>query len=371
MSDLHIVAGYGQMEDYYDSDYVPHDLLIRCHALQLELQRRREQQLSMLSKANGLAVTYEDPAATLVSPQVTVSGKNPNSCADQHQALACGVRSPHGVVQRSSGVLSKCTSGGDRGGVCGSANSRIPQPSVELEKIYAARQRSYSSALSAGVPSDDPVLVAPSGGCTASLLSLASSGTAAAAALATSQPVVLSSSPRRCHRRLERQWRRLPHNAYISMLAQSDPYGAATEAHRQEKFLSESKRLGKPFVPSGGSGLDTPTRFMLGDCVKALYRSIAPDWLEANLVVVSTAEDLVALYFSLAKLSKEQVTELLQYMNACLKYNVAIREFHLSKVDEGWDVLTNDAHVLYTLRPPWVKKRVFLPDTVSPPHAHV
>lgn len=88
-------------------------------------------------------------------------------------------------------------------------------------------------------------------------------------------------------------------------------------------------------------------------------------------MVVSTAEDLIAVYFSLEKLEKSQVTALLQYMNACLLHNAAIREFHLTKVPEGWDVLTDDGYVLYTFRPPWVKKRVFLPDTVNPLHAHL
>jgi hypothetical protein len=155
-------------------------------------------------------------------------------------------------------------------------------------------------------------------------------------------------------------------------LMQRDLYDSAAEARRQERFFSESRRLGKPFVPSGSnSGLDMPTRFMLGDCVKMLYRSIIPDWRVASPMVVSTAEDLIAVYFSLEKLQKAQVTALLRYMNTCLLHNAAIREFHLTKVPEGWDVLTDDGYVLYTFRPPWVKKRVFLPDTVNPSHAHL
>lgn len=150
----------------------------------------------------------------------------------------------------------------------------------------------------------------------------------------------------------------------------SDPYDCAREAERQERFIDESKRLGRPFVPGGRGGLEKPTRLLLGDCVRSLYRSVSADWPEAEVLVVTTAEDLIAIYFSLHNLKKKQAALVLRYMNRALKCNPSIHQFSLAKVPEGWDILTNDGNLLYTLRPPWVKKRLFLPDTIRPEVAH-
>ncbi|KAG5468955.1 hypothetical protein LSCM4_02348 [Leishmania orientalis] len=354
------VVGYSKMVDYYDSDYVPYDLLARCHTLQVELRKRREQQLSALSQGSGFAVDDDDAAVAPSLAQLRAHSSSSSRCVNQHQqqVLPWSMRSPHRVMRRGSNSLGERASGVQRMSRRGSTNGNIPRRSLVLEETYAARERSRSGAFGGGTLAHDSGAYGSSARRNASSSASSSSG------------ALPDSARQGCNRQKARR-RRLPTKAKNEALTSSDPYEAAAEARRQEQFLSENKRLGKPFVPSGNSGLGVPTRFMLGDCVKMLYRSIAPDWQVATPVVVSTAEDLIAIYFSLAKLSKEQVTALLQYMNGCLKHNDAVREFNLSKVDEGWDVLTNDGHILYTLRPPWVKKRAFLPYTVTPPHAHM
>ncbi|CBZ29834.1 conserved hypothetical protein [Leishmania mexicana MHOM/GT/2001/U1103] len=368
MSAIRDVPGYATVKDYYDSEYVPHDLLTRYHALQVELQRRREQHFVTLSQASGLAVPYDDLAVTSTLPQLTASPPSKTRCPNpyQQQMSSRNQRSPHRVMQRGRSMLVKSGSGGQTASRLGSANRNVPRSSPELEEIYALRQRSHDGVLGACTLTHDSVARGSSARRTAFPSASSSVGAATAS---PPQAALPSSAPQRRSRSQKQRCRSLA-KACSEGTTPSDPYEAAAEARRQERFLSESKRLGKPFVPSGSGGLDVPTRFMLGDCVKMLYRSIAPDWRVAAPVVVSTAEDLVAVYFSLEKLSKKQVTELLQYMNACLKNNDAVREFSLSKVEEGWDVLTDDGYVLYTFRPPWVKKRVFLPDTVNPPHVH-
>ncbi|KAG5469307.1 hypothetical protein LSCM1_02522 [Leishmania martiniquensis] len=359
------------MEDYYDSDYVPHDLLARYRELQLELRRRREQQFASLSQGSGLAVDEDDLAAPPTLAQLRLNSSSPTRRANQKQKqmLRWSFRSPHKDMRRSSDSLGENASSGQRCSRRSSAHRCIPRRSSALEEMLAARERSHSSAVGGGaLTHDSGALGSPTQRAASSSASSSSGATGVAPALL--QGAWLRGAPQGLNQQKGRR-RRLPSKALPKAPAPSDLYEAAAEARRQEQFLSESKRLGKPFVPSGGSGLGVPTRFMLGDCVKMLYRSLAPDWRMATPVVVSTAEDLVAVYFPLERLSKEQVTALLLYMNGCLKYNDAVREFHLSKVDEGWDVLTDDGHVLYTFRPPWVKKRSFLPHTVTPPHAHV
>lgn len=386
MADLRSAPGYAEMEDYYDSDYVPHELLERYHAVQLELRKRTEQQFVALSQANGLAVTYDGLAATASLPHLggtsasateggtTTHHHAGHSQPQQHRSLTSNSRSPHGSLRQSIGGLAR--SGATRSRSGSNSHHRAPRPSMQLEELYAARRRSHSGVIEGG-GAVAPYLSSSSSSSESSTASAAAGeGVVVVAATAAARPNS-SSKARRTPAGKQQQQRsparsgspaRVP--AEAPPPPPSDLYDAAAELRRQEQFLSESRRLGKPFVPSGGSGLDMPTRFMLGDCVKRLYRSIAPDWRAAAPMVVSTAEDLIAVYFSLEKLSKKHVTALLEYMNASLKYNDAIREFHLTKVPEGWDVLTDDGYVLYTFRPPWVRKRAFLPDTVSPPHAH-
>lgn len=151
----------------------------------------------------------------------------------------------------------------------------------------------------------------------------------------------------------------------------ADPYDRSREVRRQEQFMSESKRLGRPFVPAV-SASGAPTRLLLGDCVRDLYKAIVRDWTDADPMVVSTAEDLLVMYFSLHEMKKNRTVALLQYMNSFAQRNEAVREFKLAKVREGWDILTADGHMMFTFRPPWVKKtKTFMPDTVSPVTAHV
>ena len=141
-----------------------------------------------------------------------------------------------------------------------------------------------------------------------------------------------------------------------------DPYDAAREKETQERFLSESKALSKPFVPPGRDKvLEKPTRVLLGDMMSSLYKVVLEDWPEAQPTVLSTSEDLIVVYFSTTSGGGVGGGRgVLTYMNNALKRNPAIQQYGLNKVVEGWNVLTDDGHVMYTLRPPWVRPRNFL-----------
>ncbi|ORC90481.1 uncharacterized protein TM35_000082790 [Trypanosoma theileri] len=156
-----------------------------------------------------------------------------------------------------------------------------------------------------------------------------------------------------------------PYTAYQLI---SDPYDRHREIERQQRFISDCKRLGRPFIPSGGRALERPTRYLLGDCVAALYRTVARDWAETDPMVISTAEDLVVVYMKRNRV--RNTGTLLRYMNASLKRSEAVRTFGLQKVPEGWDVLTDDGYIMYTFKPPWVRQRRFLPDQIVVRKAH-
>ncbi|KPI87817.1 hypothetical protein ABL78_3116 [Leptomonas seymouri] len=356
MRRLRDAPGSAEMEDYYESDYVPLQLIDRYNALQFEKRKRTMQQFIGAMQTHSLAPT-DGPAAALhlTTQPPTHTAQLTTSQGQPEQQLRSSLR----FSQRRSNTADACSS------VTSSVGPRQgPRTSLALDAIYAVRKVSRGNRDALATSSGDVLLstaLHPSPPFESPCRSRPPKAKVATTASANARPPLAHT-----HKKTKQNPAASPDGPL-----KRDLYDGATELRRQEHFLSESKRLGKPFVPSGSNGLDVPTRFMLGDCVKALYRSIVPNWRMASPTVVSTAEDLIAVYFSLEKLEKAQVTELLQYMNASLLHNAAIREFHLTKVPEGWDVLTNDGYVLYTFRPPWVKKRVFLPDTINPLHAHL
>lgn len=144
----------------------------------------------------------------------------------------------------------------------------------------------------------------------------------------------------------------------------SEPYDGEREEARQRKFLDDAKHLSKPFVPPGvEKALQRPTRTLLGDAMTALYRIIAEDWPEAQPTILSTAEDLIVVYFLVERL--KNTSGVLTYMNNALRRNEAVLQYDLRKVQEGWNVQTEDRHLMFTLRPPWVRARSFLPSETS------
>lgn len=141
----------------------------------------------------------------------------------------------------------------------------------------------------------------------------------------------------------------------------SDPYECSEEARREAAFQSQRKVLGRPFEAGGrGGGCGKPSRMLLGDCVRELYQAVTQDWLDADPVIITTAEDLIVLYFRLTKRRHRDV--LRRYMDGCLLRNTTCREYDLRKVQEGWNRITDDGHLMFTVRPLWVPPQRFLPD---------
>eukprot|EP00672_Neobodo_designis_P019968 CAMPEP_0174828308 /NCGR_PEP_ID=MMETSP1114-20130205/1251_1 /TAXON_ID=312471 /ORGANISM="Neobodo designis, Strain CCAP 1951/1" /LENGTH=295 /DNA_ID=CAMNT_0016062021 /DNA_START=34 /DNA_END=917 /DNA_ORIENTATION=- len=150
---------------------------------------------------------------------------------------------------------------------------------------------------------------------------------------------------------------RLRHELDTGFEYMVDPYDEAEKAAHEARVDSESKRVARPFVPSGATkALARPTRAMLGDAMTGLYRTISEDWPEAPPTVLSTAEDLVVLYFSLDKLKSD--VGVTTYMNNALRRNDAVIEFDLRKVPGAWGRRTVDGHIMFTFRPPWVRAQV-------------
>lgn len=139
-----------------------------------------------------------------------------------------------------------------------------------------------------------------------------------------------------------------------------DPYDEKDKAAHEERIRSESLRIARPFVPTGAQkALAKPTRAMLGDAMAAVYRTVAEDWSESPPTVLSTAEDLIVLYFSTEKIRSD--AGVLVYMNNALRRNEAVLEFDLRKVPGAWGRRTVDGHLMFTFRPPWVRTPIAMP----------
>ena len=138
----------------------------------------------------------------------------------------------------------------------------------------------------------------------------------------------------------------------------SEPYQSADETSMtRERMLKAATE--KPFVPAGvQKSIGKPTRALLNDAMASLFRCLAEDWPDAQPTVLTTAEDLIVIYFPLERIrNPDGVTT---YMSHALRRNEVILEFDLRRVVEGWNVKTDDGFLLFTLRPPWVKARNFI-----------
>lgn len=149
-------------------------------------------------------------------------------------------------------------------------------------------------------------------------------------------------------------------NVEMAYEGTSSPYESEEEATRHLAFLDRQKILGKPFVGAGGRGsMAKPSRVLLGDCVRELYKTIVADWADNDPVIITTAEDLIVVFF---RIYKEYHRELLhRYMNGCLLRNKTCRSYDLKKVPEGWNKDTDEGPLMFALRPGWVGPQRFLP----------
>jgi hypothetical protein len=147
----------------------------------------------------------------------------------------------------------------------------------------------------------------------------------------------------------------------------SDPYVEASDIaamEAQDKWLRASATNARPFIPAGAAKLQgRPTRAMLHQCVQSLYRGFADDWPDAEPTVVTTAEELIAVYFPLEQV--RNVAAVTTYVNNELHRGEACVQYDLRKVPEGWNVRTDDNHLLFTFRPPWVKHHSFIPQAAA------
>eukprot|EP00668_Euglena_longa_P011845 GGOE01014265.1.p1 GENE.GGOE01014265.1~~GGOE01014265.1.p1 ORF type:complete len:318 (-),score=97.72 GGOE01014265.1:119-988(-) len=138
----------------------------------------------------------------------------------------------------------------------------------------------------------------------------------------------------------------------------SEPFDSFKDDTLRRKWLDEQKALAGPFVPAGSKGtLERPTRAMLTEMLTHLYRILSEDWEEAQPTVFTTEEDLIVTYFNLQEIRNPDGIK--AYMNVLADRNDALAVYDLRRVPEGWGMLTDDHHLMFALRPPWVKPKRF------------
>eukprot|EP00996_Jenningsia_fusiforme_P001474 NODE_2354_length_1222_cov_32.161978_g2148_i0.p1 GENE.NODE_2354_length_1222_cov_32.161978_g2148_i0~~NODE_2354_length_1222_cov_32.161978_g2148_i0.p1 ORF type:complete len:313 (+),score=53.69 NODE_2354_length_1222_cov_32.161978_g2148_i0:145-1083(+) len=135
-----------------------------------------------------------------------------------------------------------------------------------------------------------------------------------------------------------------------------DPYDAPREEQLRQRWLSEKKIIGGSFLPTATRPNSAkPSRASLTDMMTHLYRMLCDDWEEAQPTIFTTEEDLIVIYFNQASVPNSASVS--AYMNVLAQHNAQIHEYGLSKVPEGWGMQTDDGHLMFALRPPWVRNR--------------
>ena len=136
-----------------------------------------------------------------------------------------------------------------------------------------------------------------------------------------------------------------------------DPFDAVRDDEFRHKWLEEHRS--RPFLPAGKEKpLTKPTRALLTDIMTHVYRVLCEDWNEAHPTVLATSEDLIVVYFAKEGIKNEAGIQ--AYMSVFARRNDVVLSYDLRRVNEGWNVATGDGHLMYTLRPPWVRQRSFL-----------
>lgn len=138
-----------------------------------------------------------------------------------------------------------------------------------------------------------------------------------------------------------------------------EPYDAYQDEQMRQKWIEEKKILAGPFIPGTGKGvLEKPSRAMLTDIMTHLYRILSDDWEEAQPTVFTTEEDLIVVYFNLKAIKNPDGIK--SYMNVFALRNDAVCSYDLRKVTEGWGTHTEDNHLMFALRPPWVRTKAYM-----------
>eukprot|EP01063_Lacrimia_lanifica_P001417 TRINITY_DN10718_c0_g1_i1.p1 TRINITY_DN10718_c0_g1~~TRINITY_DN10718_c0_g1_i1.p1 ORF type:complete len:307 (+),score=121.67 TRINITY_DN10718_c0_g1_i1:58-921(+) len=140
----------------------------------------------------------------------------------------------------------------------------------------------------------------------------------------------------------------------------TDPYEMVKDEMLRAKWIEDRKVLAGPFIPGGREKpLATTSRAVLTDILALIYKTLCEDWSHLQPTVFTTAEDLIVIYFSLGTLSKQHQEGLYAYMNILATRGAIVQRYNLKKVNEGWKVTTEDGHIMFAFRPPWVKEKRF------------
>jgi len=150
----------------------------------------------------------------------------------------------------------------------------------------------------------------------------------------------------------------LPKYEYEEEKKYSDPYSAAQDAKRRERWLQQSKVLAGPFLPNTDKTLQSThgNEALMPNMMRSLATLIDKDWDDSEFQLYRDEEDLIILEFEVSSI--ESLKGLLAYMNNIITRNAEISAYALSKISELWNHKTGDGSIFYALKPSWVKREV-------------
>jgi hypothetical protein len=141
-----------------------------------------------------------------------------------------------------------------------------------------------------------------------------------------------------------------------------DPYEGARDQQNRIRWISESKTLHGPFLPTGKATAlsSTPTRSLLPDMVRQIHATLRQDWPTCNFSVMVNEEDSIIMRFEGSTV--DSLKALLGYMNTMMRdHSQALpgsrwyNRYNLRRVVEDWARQDDEGYIFFTVRPPWVK----------------
>ena len=158
-----------------------------------------------------------------------------------------------------------------------------------------------------------------------------------------------------------------------------DPYEGAKVQSTRMKWLSDTRTLHGPFVPTGKATTladEMPTRALLPDIVRQIHKTLREDWSTCNFSVMVNQEDAVIIRFEAR--SVDSFKALNAYMNTMMRdHSQALpssrwyNRYKLRRIVEHWARDDGDGYIYFAVRPPWVKVSPLASFMTLRPESHV
>mmetsp|Transcript_22626 Transcript_22626/g.31544 ORF Transcript_22626/g.31544 Transcript_22626/m.31544 type:complete len:328 (+) Transcript_22626:165-1148(+) len=146
----------------------------------------------------------------------------------------------------------------------------------------------------------------------------------------------------------------------------SDPYEAAQDMILRHRWMEDQQILEGAWKPPGTTkAIHEPAGYLMAhEIIQQLHKIITEDWEGVVVNIYENQDAHWVIRFNLNSVDSEQ--GLVTYMNVFLRCNKLVTKYDVTRVTEQWNVKPGDGSIYFTLRPPWVTKKL-TEDVYVPP----